>query len=353
MAKEVLLYGEINAESSSQFINDCNNALDLAPLQEVVIRINTEGGEVSYGHGAVKKIAEIGNKKIKVDGMCYSMGAIALLYCNDVESVDTARFMFHRAGYAQWFEKSEYFTEALKNNTEAINADAEKAFRKKIDVAAFEEIAGIKVKQLFSMESNPDEDMIFLSAKEAKKIGLIDKVVPLSENVKAFVNSKMQLVSAKFNKFRVAAQEPEPTQTIKIMNIQELRAQFPALYDEVFETGAKAGVSAERDRVSAALVFNHLDPEGVKGIIASGKPMTATQQAEFALKAMSPKAVVDLAAGAAPAVPTTQTDDGKNDKSNPEVDNFAKSIRASLGLKEKKDGDFVLGFERGIRSAAN
>lgn len=353
MAKEVLLYGEINAESSSQFINDCNNALDLAPLQEVVIRINTEGGEVSYGHGAVKKIAEIGNKKIKVDGMCYSMGAIALLYCNDVESVDTARFMFHRAGYAQWFEKSEYFTEALKSNTEAINADAEKAFRKKIDVAAFEEIAGIKVKQLFSMESNPDEDMIFLSAKEARKIGLIDKVVPLSENVKAFVNSKMQLVSAKFNKFRVAAQEPEPTQTRKIMNIQELRAQFPALYDEVFKAGAESGVSAERDRVSAALVFNHLDPEGVKGIIASGKPMTATQQAEFALKAMSPKAAEDLAAGAVKTTPTAQTDDGKKDKANPELDTFAKTIRASLNLKEKKDGDFVLGFERGIRSAAN
>ena len=346
MAKEVLLYGEINAESSAQFIKDCNVAMELGPIQEVEIRINTEGGEVSYGHGAVKKIAEIPNKKIKVDGMCYSMGAVALLYCNDVEAIDTARFMFHRAGYAQWFEKSEYFTEALKNNTAAINADAEKAFRKKIDVAAFEEIAGMKVKELFSMDSNPDEDMVFLSAKEAKKIGLIDKVVPLSENVKAFVNSKMQLVSAKFNKFRVAAQEPEP-QTKKLMNVQELRAQYPALYDEILESGVKAGVNAERDRVSAALVFNHLDPEGVKGIIASGKPMTATQQAEFALKAMSPKAATELAAAAAPVVATVQTDDGKEGKVNPELEALTKSIRASLNLKDKAEN--AIGLERGIR----
>lgn len=351
MAKEVLLYGVIDAESSSQFIKDCNTAMELGTLQEVEIRINTEGGEVSYGHGTVKKIAEIPNKKIKVDGMCYSMGAIALLYCNDVEAIDTARFMFHRAGYAQWFEKSEYFTEALKNNTAAINADAEKAFRKKIDVPAFEEIAGIKVKDLFSMESNPDEDMVFLSAKEAKKIGLIDKIVPLSENVKAFVNSKMQLVSAKFNKFRVAAQDPEP-QTKKLMNIQELKAQYPSIYDEVFEIGAKAGVSAERDRVSAALVFNHLDPEGVKVIIASGKPMTATQQAEFALKAMSPKAIEELAAGASKPVPTGPTDDGKKDKPNPELDNFAKSVRASLNLKDKSESDVIMGFERGVRATA-
>ena len=339
MAKEVLLYGGIDAESSAQFINDCNDALELAPLQEIVIRINTEGGEVSYGHGAVKKIAEIGNKKIKVDGMCYSMGAVALLYCNDVEAVDTARFMFHRAGYAQWFEKSEYFTEALKNNTTAINADVEKAFRKKIDVAAFEEISGMKVKYLFSMESNPDEDMVFLSAKEAKKIGLIDKVVPLSENVKAYVNSKMQLVSARFNKFRVAAQEPEPIQTKKIMTIQELQAQHPALYNEVFNAGVTAGVNNERDRVGAALVFNHLDPEGVKAIIASGKPMTATQQAEFALKAMSADALGKLK-DSKKDIETNETDDGDTD-SKSELTQFAANVKAAM--KPSADLRFVSG----------
>jgi hypothetical protein len=197
--------------------------------------------------------------------------------------------------------------------------------------------------QIFDPEKRID---VILTAKEMKAIGLVDEIIELTP-------IEMEAMGSMFDKIAASSSQQQDDKTKKLMNIQELKAQHPALFDEIFEIGAKAGVSAERDRVSAALVFNHLDPEGVKGIIASGKPMTATQQAEFALKAMSPKAAEDLAASAAKPVATNATDDGNKDKPNPELDNFAKSIRASLNLKDKPTGDFVLGFERGMRSAAN
>ncbi len=65
------------------------------------------------------------------------------------------------------------------------------------------------------------------------------------------------------------------------MNLQELKAEHPGVYAEIFESGKKAGVSAEQDRVNTWLVFNDLDSEKVKVGIESGVKMTKPEELNF------------------------------------------------------------------------
>lgn len=331
MAKEIYLYTGIYDFTAEKLISSMEENMD----SNMNMRVNTPGGNPLAMWGIAAKMKEHGNVSIQIDGAANSAGFFLLPYAKKVTALNVSSGLLHRADmYAS--------TEIEKQWLNARNKDLRAQLESKINVAKLEKLKGVTMDQIFDPEKRID---VILTAKEMKAIGLVDEIVELTP-------IEMEAMSSMFEKIAASSSVQLEDKNKKLMNIQELRAQHAALYDEIFEIGAKAGVSAERDRVSAALVFNHLDPEGVKGIIASGKPMTATQQAEFALKAMSPKAAEELAAGATKQVVTVQTDDSKKDKPNPELDNFAKSIRASLNLKDKSESDIVMGFERGVRASA-
>ena len=61
------------------------------------------------------------------------------------------------------------------------------------------------------------------------------------------------------------------------MTVTELKAQYPNLVDDI--------VASERDRVNSFLVFAHLDLDACKKGISEGSALSATQMAEFTLKA--------------------------------------------------------------------
>jgi ATP-dependent protease ClpP protease subunit len=92
MAKEILLYGDINSDSSSLFITRLNDAI----ADDISVRVNTNGGNPEYGWGSVAKFAEHpGKKSCKVDGKAYSFGAYFLCYTEDVEALDVSQhFLF-------------------------------------------------------------------------------------------------------------------------------------------------------------------------------------------------------------------------------------------------------------------
>ncbi|MCK4522212.1 MAG: ATP-dependent Clp protease proteolytic subunit, partial [Nanoarchaeota archaeon] len=146
--EEVLLYGQIYSESSIDFIT----AINAVEGDNLIVRLNTPGGDVNHGWGMVAKFMEFpGSKVVKVDGSAFSMGFNFCLYADSVEALDVSQFMVHRAAYSQWYEEN-YMTEQQKENLISVNANLEKALRNKIDVAKFEEIKGVKIKDIFSME---------------------------------------------------------------------------------------------------------------------------------------------------------------------------------------------------------
>jgi len=174
---------------------------------DITVRLNTGGGEPDYGFGMVAKFKEYtGKKTVKIDGKAYSMGAYIAMYADDVEALDVSNLMIHRAAYPTWFEESEYFTDGLRQNLVDTNKSLEAALRGKIDVEEFEKLKDVKVKDIFSMDDRID---VFLTAKEAKKIGLVSKIIKITPSKAAEINSHVKIAAEIAADLTVTAPEAE------------------------------------------------------------------------------------------------------------------------------------------------
>ena len=286
---EFLIYGSINSFTSSEFITSMNEADG-----DITVRVNSGGGEPDYGWGMVAKFKEYeGNKTVKIDGKAYSMAAFIAMYADNVEALDVSTFMVHRAAYPTWFEGSEYFTKELKENLTNINKSLEAAFRARVDVEKFETLKDVKVKDIFSMEDRID---VFLTAKDAKKIGLVSKIIKITPKKAAEINSQVKIAASTDSDLTVEAPEQKPTnkdiqkQINTKMNKSELREKHPELFAEI----VGLGVEQEKERVSAWAKWNEIDPAlAMKGIEGKDE-IKASNISEFqvaALKAVQKKGV--------------------------------------------------------------
>lgn len=334
---EVLLYGSIYSQSAIEFITSINEVVD----EDLTIRINSGGGEVTYGWGMITKYIEFSGKKyVKVDGQASSMAAAFLLYCESSEAVDVSQFVLHRAAYSPWYEK-EFMTEDERKGLISMNKSLESAFRAKIDVAKFEEIAGFSLKDMFSLDDRKD---ITITAQQAKQIGLINKVVKITPERQAKVNAIVERVAAshtgiqEFNISKIVgldSPEVEPNKQVK-MTIEELQAKHPEVYNSVYKQGIEAGVAKENDRVGAFVQFIEVDAKAVKEAIISKVEMNQTKMAEFMLKSQQATALGILngegekeVPGATATPPATDT----LDQNPTAVLDFQAKMMASAGVK--------------------
>lgn len=296
---EVLLYGPIESYTVPDIIKEID---EHAEADELTMRINSGGGSPEYGWGVIAKFAEFtGKKRIANDGKAFSMAAFASLYTEqeNVECLDVTEFMYHRAAYPSWFESNaEFFTDELRGNLERINKNLEAAFRNRVDVAKFEQLKGVKVKDMFSMGSRVD---VFLSAQEAKTVGIVGKINKITPSKRAELNASFASVSAKYNVEVPEIAKPEQeekeastyssNQNNDKMNIEELKTKHPTVYAEVLALGKSEGITegaeAERDRVGAWSAFAKADPEAVQAGIKSGKNISQTEMAELTVKLAS------------------------------------------------------------------
>lgn len=111
------------------------------------------------------------------------------------------------------------------------------------------------------------------------------------------------------------------------MNKEKLLAEHPALYNEIFALGKTAGVTEERDRVEAIMVFNDVDPKACAEAIASGKPLTSKQMAEFSLKAVTAGRKKDLKDDSAGEATTGEAADTSAEAENKELRAFAEKVK--------------------------
>lgn len=288
---EVLIYGNINQFSARDFITEVNAIGDGV----CEVRLNSDGGSPEYGWGMIAKFAEFqGEKKVKVDGKAYSMGAFMCLYADEVEALDVSEFMVHRAAYPDWFERdafnpdSQYYNEGLKQNLININTSLEKAFRARVDVEKFEAAKGVKVKQMFSLDGRLD---VFLTAKEAKEYGIIKKINKITPSKKAEIDALGGQIAAKYTpeitgeqRVSVVVTNPEKP---KKMTVEDFKKENPEAYNAIVATG----VNMERERVKAHLVYADVDLASVKASIENGVDLTASMMAELNRKMVSAAAI--------------------------------------------------------------
>lgn len=326
MAKEVLLYGTIDSYSSSEFIKEFAELE--AENEPITVRVNTPGGSPEYGFGMVSKFAEYtGDKKVKVDGKAHSMGLFYCVYAlkENVEALDVSEFLLHRAAYPSYWESdASFFTEQVRANLERINKSLRTAFENRVDVPLFEQLTGCKIKDVFSMDSRID---VFFDAKVAKKVGLISKINPITPQKTAEINSLLSVMACK--SYEIAALSTESNSNQNKMTLDELKAKHP----EAFAEAVALGASKENDRVKSIMVFAHLDLKSCKEAIESGKELTAMQMAEFSLKAMSPEALAQMNASAAPVVTTAAVETQEESEASKKLAAFEADVKAELGLK--------------------
>lgn len=341
---DILLYSDMNSYSASVFIAQVD---ELEEEDDLIVRVCGDGGDPDFGFAIISKFQEHKGKKIvKVDGKAHSMHLFFLCYADDVEAIETSEHVLHRASYPEWYESSDRFTADRKVFLERTNSFLRKALEAKVDVAKLESLKnmkGLKLKDIFSMDSRID---VFLTAQDLKAIGLVDRVIKITPQKAAEVNS--QLLS--FGKAAIFSEETIKKAAIEVaedpkkenkkpttMTLAELKEQFPNVYAQVFELGVNNGVEKEKDRVEACLTFIDVDPKGVVTAIESGKPLSQKQMADFSYKSMNKAAKAAVKSDSKGAVTTGKKSDTDPEDEEEETD---ESEDESKDGESKKEADF-------------
>lgn len=267
--KELYLYSGIYDFIVADLLAEMENNSE----SDVVLRVNSPGGYVFAGWGLIAKMQErtkSGYKtNIKVDGTAMSMAAFMLIFADEVEAMDVSVIMLHRADMYISSPEDQAFLDRVNKSLRA-------KLEAKIDDKLMKELKGVSIADLFEGEKRID---LMLSAAEAKKIGLVDKITK--------VNPKE--VEAYNEKFKIAATAENPINNPQMekLTLEKIKAENPALYNEIIALGEKQGVTKERDRVTGCLAYLEIDKDQSLKMVKEGTDLTPGVMAEFQVKAMN------------------------------------------------------------------
>lgn len=340
MKKEILIYGGINTWAVEDVIKTMSENAD----KDIVLRINTPGGDVLATWGLIAKFNEHPKlKTVKVDGRAASIGAFICCYADEVEALDVSTFLFHRAAYYDYIESGPQFTEALRNSLIESNKHLRAAMESKFTAEKWLKVTGVTLDDLFSLNARINVE---LNATQAKELGLVSKILKITpsirSSIKAYSETALMAFSATFDISVEGAQNDDFVDTAiaskqnilnnnnnskGIMTIEKMKADHPELYAQVISVG----VAQEKDRIGAFMKFAHLDLEAVKKGIDEGNSLSQTQMADFAVKLFAAAQLTDLEGAAAP--PTAVVDPVPPVSAEAQsVTQFKSDLRASLGL---------------------
>lgn len=291
MAKELILYSGINRYSAETAVNQLNLIDD---NEDLTVRINTPGGNVIDGWAVISRLSERTAKTNGViDGQAASMGAMMLLFFDNVVANDTSLIMFHKAAYASWYDPSE----SEKALLDKINKQFEAKIKKKVSgkEGSIEFLA-----KLFEKDVRNDVE---LTMKEAKKLGIVNEIRTLQP--KAYYGTQMVAMYEDDNLYvKANAKTPQSSgdnnNNLKIesMDLVKLKAEHPALYAQVLAEGKAIGMEAgekkENARIAGWNVWAKVDLEKVNKGIESGNDIDAKSTQEFMLQMASGKKIEEI-----------------------------------------------------------
>lgn len=360
--RELYVYTTIFSFIAEMFISD----MEEAQGEHVTVRIDSDGGDVRPAWGMIAKSREHkGGITAKVDGHASSMMAFYLLYISDTEALDVSDFLMHRAH----FSHPEDADEDDQRELDEMNVAFRKAMEARLDIPAFEKLAGVSLDEFFTGEKVIN---VRFNAKSAKKIGLIKKITNLAPE-------EINALGLKFAAYQARAPIPEPPKN-ETMTLAELKEKHPDLYKEAIAIGtaeaiakakseavatastgstAEEGIALERDRVGAWMAFNEADPKAVAKGIESGEKLSQTAIAEFSMKMLSKSALAKVEDENAD---DTETEEGSElDQANREFSEAVESgdkekiieaqakVIAAQGEKAKPQAEAITSFEAEAR----
>lgn len=341
--REILFYSPIWDFTAEALINKINEVPD---EEDIRIRVNSPGGSVFAGWSIIGKMnSRKGKTYISVDGHAASMAFLLTAFADGAEALDVTRFMVHRAsGYIRTPED-----QAL---LDSINADLLGKLKKRLNLDMFKEIAGKTLDEIFKAEEVIN---VWLTSRQAKDIGLIDKIERLNpKKLTAYTNQVVAFIDFEDTSQGSEAIDPQGSEEIipgnesqgseekpenkinveqkqeKKMTKKEFKASDPEAYAEIMAEGATAAVKAEQDRVKSWLAFLDIDRDNVIKAIKDGTEFTQSVMAEMTVKLTAKKEATDIEDDGADGIatdPPAGSGDGK------EAEAFEKEIGDGLNLK--------------------
>ncbi len=309
MAKELYLYSGIYSFTALDLVKGLNDAGD----EDVTLRINSPGGDVMAGWGIIAKMQERkGKTNVKVDGAAMSMGVMPVVFADYVECLDVSTFMIHRAAMYGTLDEDQ------QNFLNKVNKDLRSKLESKIDTDELLEMKGVSIANLFEDEKRID---LFLSAKEAKKLGLVDRINKLTPQIEAEI-------SAFSNRFNIAATAAPTITKQTTMTKAELKAAHPGVYAEIFGEGEIAGSTKMKEIAEAWAHFASVDAKAASEGIKSGVAMTQLQMIELTQKQFAPAALAKLEADSEVKPLATSTPLAGAEKEKEEVKNWLNEVKA-------------------------
>lgn len=300
---ELLLYGDISEKSwwgdeatPRQFANELN---ELGALAEITVRINSGGGDV-FAAQAIGNLLEQHPAAVtaRIDGLCASAATIVACHCNKVVAANDSTYMVHpvRMGICDYVDAvtmQQYIDALTAIRENIITLYAKKTGREKDEVAGWMDATS------------------WWTGEQAKGNGFVDELAddgeePVVENRGGllFVNSvNMKLPFDKAPKFvqdslaaapaadrfvnnRPAEQpennchkeEMEMAQEIK--TVDDLRAAYPALIDQIEQAAVQQATNAERQRIQDIEEMALPGSEEITTEAKFTKPMSASDYAK-------------------------------------------------------------------------
>ena len=316
MGKEIYLYSgmyDFTVQELMQEIDECMG-------EEVTMRVNSPGGYVSSTWGLCAKMQEHGNVTVRVDGTAMSSAFNLTMYAKKVVCLDVSTFGIHRAdGYAETDEEKKYLNK--------INTDLRAKMESRINSEVFKKIAGYTLDEIFNPETRIT---VFLDAKQAKKIGLVDEIVKLNtEQIKAEFNSFYNIAATVESKPEKHTQTVIITEKNKKMDKNILKAEHSEVYAAILAEGAQQ----ERDRVGAWMAWNDVDPEVVSKGIKEGAELTLTLTAEFGRKALAKGALAKVEGDNPKDITTDPSDVTAETDAEKQLAAFTAKVKEGLNIK--------------------
>jgi ATP-dependent protease ClpP protease subunit len=316
MAKEIKIYNALFDYTINEYMSQLGEVED---GEDFTFRMCCPGGDVLATWGLLRDVSDkrkAGSKAtLKIDGMSASMGTVFAPFFDYVECLDVSRFMLHSAAGYTGDEENEKMVKDVR-------ADLLEKMKSRIDSAKLKEIKGRSLKQIMMSE---DSEMYWLSAKEAKAIGLVDKVVALNP---------AQRVAAEMTSPYIIFDEMKPNQSAdnntdksiintkpNIMTLDELKTQSPEAYAQAM----KQGQEAEANRVKAWMAWHSVDAELVTTAIKDGKVLDAVMISELSAKAATATRVENHKEDNADSIDTPEAKT-EEEKKHQEVSAFWKKV---------------------------
>jgi len=318
--KPLLLFAPLYDWVAQELVDKMN---EVPENEDIEIWANCPGGRVFAGWsiiGAMQK--RTGKCNMTIMGHAASMMIFLALFADNVEALEVSKFMIHRAdGYVENPEDQAFL--------DRINKDLRKQMEVRLNMELFEEVTGKNLDQIFDPKQRID---VWIDAKQAKKIGLINSIKKFTpQQTKAF-NEKF-VAFADFD-FEQRSQEDNSQRSdnsndtiiINQNNNKMTKAELLAQHPELVEAIQKDAVSAERERVDAYLAFINVDKENVLKAVKEGKAFNNAVMAEMTVKMTANAQAGNRADDSAGKIPTGKPDDKTAEQK--EIDDFAAQLDA-------------------------